>query len=80
MWLARLFGGRKVKAEDEPARFAPPAQPVQPKRSPAVGSAKRGIHADRLADKVANKVKSGFDPYNSGSFERHNAWERVIRR
>lgn len=77
MWLARLFGGRKVTEEDEPARFAPAAPPVQPvKSSSAVGSASRGIHAG----KVANKVKSGFDPYNSGSFERKNAWERVIRR
>ena len=77
MWLARLFGGRKVQAEDEPAHSAPPARPVQAvKRSPAVGTPKRGIHAD----KAAGKVKSGFDPYNSGSFERHNAWERVIRR
>lgn len=76
MWLARLFGGRKVQAEDEPARFAPPARPVQPvKISPAVGSPKRGIHADKVAD----KVKSGFDPYNSGSFERSKAWERVRR-
>lgn len=76
MWLARLFGGRKAEAEDEPARFAPPARPVQPvERSPSVASPKRGIHAD-----PAGKVKSGFDPYNSGSFERHNAWERVIRR
>lgn len=81
MWLARLFGGRKVQAEDEPARFAPSTQPVQvEKRSPGVGSAKRGIHADSVAGKVAGKVKSGFDPYNSGSFERSNAWERVIRR
>ena len=77
MWLARLFGGRKVKADDEPARFAPPARAIQPvKRSPTVGTPKRGIHADQ----VAGKVKSGFDPYNSGSFERKNAWERVIRR
>ena len=77
MWLARFFGGRKEKAEDEPARFAPPAPPVQAvKRSSSVGGAKRGIHADKVAD----KVKSGFDPYNSGSFERNNAWERVLRR
>lgn len=78
MWLARLFGGRKAEeAEDEPARFAPPpARPVRPaKGSSGVGSPTRGIHAD----KVANKVKSGFDPYNSGSFERNKAWERVIR-
>jgi hypothetical protein len=79
MWLARLFGGRKSEAADEPAQFAPPAaRTVQPvKRLPAaVGSPKRGIHADKVAD----KVKSGFDPYNSGSFERNNAWDRVIRR
>lgn len=77
MWLARLFGGRKQTGEDEPARVTPPAPPVQVgKRSLTVGTAKRGIHAD----KVAGKVKSGFDPYNSGSFERNNAWERVIRR
>lgn len=79
MWLARLFGGRKGKEEDRPARVAPrisdrPAPPV--KRSPSVGNAKRGIHADQ----VSSKAKSGFDPYNSGSFERNNAWERVIRR
>ncbi|MFC4313095.1 hypothetical protein ACFPN2_28705 [Steroidobacter flavus] len=78
MWLARLFGGRKVKEEDRPARIAPrisdnPAPPV--KRPLMVGTAKRGIHADKV-----NKAKSGFDPYNSGSFERGNAWERVIRR
>ena len=79
MWLARLFGGGKGKEEERPARLAPrisdsSAPPV--KRSPSVGNAKRGIHAD----KVSNKAKSGFDPYNSGSFQRGNAWERVIRR
>lgn len=77
MWLARLFGSRKQTGEDEPARFATAARAVQAeKRSSTVGTAKRGIHADKVAD----KVKSGFDPYNSGSFERNNAWERVIRR
>jgi hypothetical protein len=77
MWLARLFGGRKVKADERPARIAPrvtdsPAPPV--KRPLSVGNAKRGIHADKV-----NKAKSGFDPYNSGSFERDGAWKRVIR-
>lgn len=79
MWLVRLFGGRKRKEDDRRERIAPritdsPAPPV--KRSPSVGNAKRGIHADP----VSSKAKSGFDPYNSGSFERGNAWERVIRR
>jgi hypothetical protein len=26
------------------------------------------------------KPKKGFDPYNSGAFERKNAWERTNRR
>lgn len=85
MWLARWFGGRKAEADDEPARFAPPAPPVQPvNAAQAIGSAKRGIHAhgpaQRPAGHATSKAKSGFDPYNSGSFERKNAWERVIRR
>ncbi|GFE82561.1 hypothetical protein GCM10011487_45610 [Steroidobacter agaridevorans] len=76
MWLARLFGGRKGKEAKRPARIAPsisdsPAPPV--KRPLSVGDAKRGIHADKA-------TKHGFDPYNSGSFERANAWERVSRR
>ncbi len=78
MWLARLFGGRKVQEAERPKRIAPSVgpSPVPPvKRSPSVGNAKRGIHADQV-----NKAKSGFDPYNSGSFERGNAWERVTRR
>lgn len=72
MWLARLFRGWKVTQEDEPARFAPqvtsikPSQPV--KRTPVTGG------------NTPAKVTSGFDPYNSGTFERANAWERVTRR
>ncbi len=49
---------------------------ASPLGSSKIGSPGRGIHANKVAD----KGKSGFDPYNSGSFERHNAWERVIRR
>ncbi|HEY0682126.1 MAG TPA: hypothetical protein VGD45_07345 [Steroidobacter sp.] len=86
-WFARWFGGRKVHDDDEPRYAQPSPRPVRSvKGSPQsglarsgsskIGTAKRGIHADKVAD----KVKSGFDPYNSGSFERNNAWERVIRR
>jgi len=72
MWFAKFFGGRKGKSDDEPARFAPPpsARPVQPVRS-AQGKAS---HA------AVKKTQGGFDPYNSGSFDKGNAWERVIRR
>ena len=69
MWFARLFGGRAVQEDDEPARFsapeslqaAPPAKRVTPVVKPT-------------------KPKAGFDPYNSGAFERSKTWERVIRR
>ena len=74
MWFAKWFGGRRDEEDtDEPARFAPPVStPTQP--------------ATPEAARPANPVKSpapkqkGFDPYNSGSFERRSAWERVNRR
>ncbi|MET0535265.1 MAG: hypothetical protein ABW171_13685 [Steroidobacter sp.] len=73
MWFAKWFGDRSASA-DEPARFAPaaarPAAPVKQVRS-KVGGAKA---------LTAQQVKSGFDPYNSGSFDRNEAWQRIIRR
>jgi hypothetical protein len=71
MWIARLFGGRKVQDQaDEPARY-PMTQAATAKRaSPAQAPASAGHTAPR----------KGFDPYNSGAFKRHNAWERVNRR
>jgi len=66
MWFAKWFGGRnEVEDTDEPARFAAPATPA-PQQSAATVRLK--------------KPGSGFDPYNSGSFERRNAWERVSKR
>jgi hypothetical protein len=72
-WFAKWFGGRKEASEDtdEPARFAPPTvrRPEEPARtSPA------------RTPGLAAAPKKGFDPYNSGSFERRHAWERVSRR
>jgi len=72
MWFAKWFGGRSDR-DDEPARFAPaapksvtPAKRVQGKVGSAPASA-------------GKQVKRGFDPYNSGSFDRNQAWERVLR-
>ena len=68
MWFAKWFGGReKVQETDEPARFAAPATPPQHCAPTMVRGKKTG------------SVK-GFDPYNSGSFEKRNAWERVSKR
>ena len=69
MWFAKWFGGRdEVEDTDEPARFAAPATPA-PQQS-----------AMTIARKKKAPVGGGFDPYNSGSFERRNAWEKVSKR
>lgn len=77
MWWAKLFGGRTVEADDEPARFAPPesAQTRQP-----VKRVQGNVRGAKAGSKPTPPSKSGFDPYNSGAFERGQAWERVIRR
>lgn len=83
MWFARFFGGRKVDADDEPARFAAPesAKPLQPvRRVQGEGSHSTVQSHDAAAKKPRGAGKAGFDPYNSGSFDRGNAWGRVIRR
>jgi hypothetical protein len=68
MWFAKWFGGREeVEDTDEPARFAAPATPA-PQQSATVARKKNA------------PAGSGFDPYNSGSFERRNAWEKVSKR
>lgn len=74
MWFAKWFGGRdELDDTDEPARYAAPevTKPSQPEArqpAPAAGESRVGAR------------KKGFDPYNSGSFERRNAWERIGRR
>jgi|ADGO01.1.fsa_nt_gi hypothetical protein len=71
MWFAKWFGGRKNEHEDdEPARFSAP-HPVQTEKKMA-----RPTAQPVKAKPVVNKQK-GFDPYNSGSFDRQNAWERT---
>jgi hypothetical protein len=70
MWFAKWFGGRNEveDADDEPARFsAPPTRPAQRSDTTIVRTSKTG------------SVK-GFDPYNSGAFEKRNAWAKVSKR
>ena len=73
MWFTKWFGGRTEVSEetDEPARFAPPTirRPEEPANTPP---------ARKPSSPAA--AKKTFDPYNSGSFERRNAWEKVSRR
>lgn len=70
MWFAKWFRGRTDDRheDDEPPRFSAPA----PSQVPA---AKVRVLAGMK--NAATKPKKGFDPYNSGAFERKNAWERT---
>ena len=81
MWFAKLFGGRRVEADDEPARFAPPesAKISQPVRRVQGDVSDSTVKPTGAAAKKA-RAKGGFDPYNSGAFDLSGAWERIIRR
>lgn len=75
MWFARLFGGRRRDdgSDDELPTATAPQRPVV---NPSATVAKQ----PRNKAKGTSRKPVGFDPYNSGSFERRNAWERVGRR
>lgn len=88
MWFARLFGGRGDDSPDEEPTAAPVERPAvkraetavrRPPSRPDQGASNSADGAPALTLAKEPKRK-GFDPYNSGSFERHNAWERVGRR
>jgi hypothetical protein len=75
MWFCKLFRRNKEEDAYEPAAHPPPAQ--------AKDLNGQGASAPKTASTTpAAKPKSdyGFDPYNSGAFEKRNAWERVNRR
>jgi len=73
MWFAKWFGGRSDR-DDEPARFAPAAP-----KSVAPAKRTQGNVGGAKSPAGTKQDKSGFDPYNSGSYDRNQAWERVLR-
>jgi len=77
MWLAKLFSGFRRREEDvegeEPARF--PADRSSSSESPRTDFNKR-----RARETAESAKPSGFDPYNSGTFKKDRAWEKVTRR
>lgn len=77
MWFARLFGRRHDRSAEEEPQARPAPQPAT--KAPAI-PAKRPQPQLTLQPSQTEAKRKGFDPYNSGSFERHNAWERVGRR
>jgi len=70
MWFARLFGFGKNRA----TRRRSAARVAGPQRSPASRRTSPPHPESRQAR------EQGFDPYNTGCFERRDAWERVGRR
>ena len=89
MLFAKLFGGRR---QEEPAD--PPTPPVQPRvvrpqavvAPPAAAPTTKPAAPERHmqvppAGSASGKDPSrGFDPYNSGAFNKSGAWERINRR
>lgn len=72
-WFAKWFGGRSDQDDEQPARVAPAAsRPVAPAR-------RMQTKVGAKASPAGKQVNRGFDPYNSGSFDRNQAWNRVIR-
>ena len=72
MWFAKWFGGRSSQ-ERKRARIAPVVS------RPVVPAQRARDNVAAKADSASRQVKRGFDPYNSGSFDRNQAWERVLR-
>jgi hypothetical protein len=76
MWLAKLFGGREDD-NSEASEFPPhPAAAKTPKPAPI--TVRPSPQHDKRSSKKGRPAK-GFDPYNSGEFDKNKAWERVIR-
>jgi hypothetical protein len=64
MWFRKWFRGREESTE----AVEPP-----PRRAAPMEKVFRAS-----VDKP--QENNGFDPYNTGSFRRHDAWERIDRR
>jgi len=73
MWFAKLFGGRED--DSEPAAHPPHPAARAPKAAP---TSVRPV-TNKYKAKPNGEAEKGFDPYNSGSFDKNKAWERVIR-
>ena len=75
MWFAKWFGGREREDDSEPSEHPPHPLASAP---PAAPTTVRPSSSRDTRQKTAAKGK-GFDPYNSGSFDKNKAWEKVKR-
>lgn len=75
MWFAKLFGGRDDGKDDEPPTAVAPPPPAT-----SVTNVRRPAPSQGKAPATGAAKPKGFDPYNSGAYDRRNAWESVKRR
>jgi len=74
MWLKKLFAARE--------RGNPAVSTARPMATPATTAPGAQTGAPTLRSHTRNRLRSdkGFNPYDSGSFAKDNAWERVTRK
>jgi hypothetical protein len=70
MWFAKFFGGRKD--DSEPSEH-PPHPVALPKAAPG------SVRPQHKKAQPKQAVSKGFDPYNSGTFDKNKAWEKIVR-
>jgi len=74
MWLKRLFGQREERDQPDPGEEPSRVPPTPPRLTQTGSHDLKKLTEQKLAQ------KGGFDPYNSGTFKKENAWERVTRK
>ena len=60
----------------------PPEEVIDPGEEPARFAAPATLPASELKKRTEERLKpkGGFDPYNSGTFKKDDAWARVTRK
>ena len=74
MWFAKWFGGSED--DSEPSEFPPHV--AANSKTPTSTDRPQPQHKKASAPAKGRPGK-GFDPYNSGTFDKNRAWEKVIR-
>ena len=79
--LKRLFGGRDEEAEQTGARRQPLyiPDPTAAKARPKPANKKPGELELSDAGSESMKPSGGFDPYNTGAFNRSDSWEKISK-
>lgn len=75
------FGVRELQA----AESASAQRPAPRREAPNAAAARKRVEMALTDSQELKKLRivdenTGFDPYNSGSFDRRNAWSKIGRR